>query len=190
MVDTKPVAVIDRVDDLKEDPTDQLVVAEVPLPLRDHPKQVALLAELQHDVDARLLLDDIVERHDVPVVAGEGVESDLPPLKGPLSLVEADLVEALDGVERLMAEGGMGTRSRMRRRSCGDVPREVDDSIRSQAQDRNELELTIVDPVADQVLRVGRVLRCHGGLGFGVDVGGRDHGRRRRRGGSGAAGGG
>lgn len=66
------VAVLDGVEDLEKNALDHLVVADVPLPFRDHPKEVPFLTELEDDVDGRLLLDVILERHDVVVGGREG----------------------------------------------------------------------------------------------------------------------
>ncbi len=44
------------------------------------------------------VVDDAVKADDVGVTGGHGVEHDLTTLKGTLASIEADLVEALDGV--------------------------------------------------------------------------------------------
>lgn len=174
MVDAQLMAVVDRIDDLEEDLADQLVVAEVPLSLSDHPEEVPLLTELQHDVDAVLLLDDIVQCHDVRVMARERVQRDLPSLERPLTLVEADLVETLDGVEGLVTQRGVTPRGWVRGRPRGDVPCEVDDAICAESEDGDEFEAVSVDEVADEVLGVAGVLGGHGCLGDCVRVGRRD----------------
>lgn len=171
MVDAQLVAVVDRVDDLEEDLPDELVVAKVPLSLRDHPEEVSLLTELEDDVDAVLLLNDVVQSHDVAMVTREGVQRNLPPLERPLSLVESNLVEALDGVERLMSQRRMTPRRGIGGWPRSYIPREVDDAVRSQSKDRDKLETIPIDEVSDEVLRVTGVLGGHGCLGYCVRVG-------------------
>jgi hypothetical protein len=44
--DSLRMAVFDRIDDLKENSSNEFVVAEIPLSLRDHSKQISFLTEL------------------------------------------------------------------------------------------------------------------------------------------------
>jgi len=174
--DSLRMAVLDGIDNLEEDSANELVVSEVPLTLRDHPEQVPLLTELQHDVDASFLLDDIVKRDDVWVSTGESVKGDLTTLKRSLTRVESDLVEALDSVEREVAELRVGAGSGLRERSSCDISSEVDDTVSSETEDRDKLEVRegllgrVVDDVADEVLRMRRVVGCHCCLGLGERI--------------------
>lgn len=135
MVDSEAVAVLDGVDDLEEDVLDEGVVPEVPRLFRDLAEEVAVGAEGEDDVDAGRGLDDVVEGDDVGVGGGEGVEGDLPALEGPLAGVEPGLVEALYRV-------------------VPPVPREgfIDDAVRSESDDGDEFECTVVYPLPREVL--------------------------------------
>lgn len=171
------VTVLDRVDDLEEDATDEFVVPEVPLSLRDHAEQISLFAELQDDVDARFLLDHVVERDHVRVPTREAVESDLATLECTLARVEADLVEALDGVEGEVAELRVRAGRRLSQRAGSDVAGEVHNSVRSESENRDKLEVRegvlrrVVDDVPDEVLRMRRIVGGHGSLSLGERVG-------------------
>lgn len=133
MVDAQAVAVVDGVEDLEEDAANEVVVAEVLLTLCDHAKEVAFLAEGQDHVDDGVLLDDVVQRDDVGMMRCQRVQRDLPALEGPLSLVESQLVQAFNRIQRLMAQfwvcRGRGTLCR----GSEDVPGEVDDAVGAQA---------------------------------------------------------
>lgn len=182
------MAVLDGVDNLEEDATDEVVVAQVPLAVRDHPKQVALVAELEHDVGTCLVVDDVIQRRDVGVLRRRVVQVDLALLKAALSHVEADLVQAFDGVERQVAELGVRAARRVQRGPRGNVAREVDDAVGAEPENRHELEVRdasmrarVVDDLPDEVLRMARVLRGHGGLRLGERRLRRDRCRRRCR---------
>lgn len=131
MEDPFRVTVFDGIDNLKENSSNEFVVSEVPLTFRDHSEQVPFLTELQDNVDASLLLDNVVKGNDVRVSTRETVKGDLTTLERTLTRVESDLVQTLDGVEREVTELRMSARGRMRERSSRDIPREVDDSISS-----------------------------------------------------------
>jgi len=147
VVDVEPMTVLDRIDDLDEHRADELVVAEVALALGDHAEQVAVGAEGKHDVDARRRLDHVVQRDDVGMRRGERMQGDLAALERALTTIEADLVEALDGEPR-------------RRPADRSSPRRihqlglVHDAVRAETDDRDEFEPTVVNPMADEVLRV------------------------------------
>jgi hypothetical protein len=69
------------------------------------------------------------------------MKGDLATLERALTRVESDFVEALDSVEREVAELRVGAGSRMRKRSSGDVASEVDDSVSAETEDRDEFEV-------------------------------------------------
>lgn len=72
-----------------------------------------------------------MKRHDVRVSTGESVKGDLTALERALTRVESDLVEALDSVERKVAELRVSSRSGLRERSSSDIASEVNDSVSS-----------------------------------------------------------
>lgn len=146
--DTHRVAILDRVDDLEEDRFDQHVVADIPLLLGDHPKQVALVTKVHNDKDVVALLDDLVQGHNVGVPRRELVKRDLSPLEVPLSRVETGPEKAFDGEVY---------RSRSMK-----VDGEVDHSIGSKTENRKELETTVVEGVTDERwTRVGESVGRH-----------------------------
>jgi hypothetical protein len=65
----------------------------------------------------------------------------------------------------------------MRKRSSGDVASEVDDSVSAETEDRDEFEVResvfgrVVNDVADEVLRMRRVVGGHGCLSLSEGVG-------------------
>lgn len=137
------MAVFDSFDYLEEDILDERVVAEVCCLFGDLREEVAIGAVRENDVDASRCLDDIVQGDDVRVGRSQGVEGDLAALEPPLPAVQAGLVETLDGVVFAVASDGL-----------------VDDSVCANADDRDELESSIVDLLAGQVL-VKLLSVCH-----------------------------
>ena len=154
MEDAHRVAVLDRVDYLQEDFLYQKIVPNIlhdqvtsrlhsskkvthPLTFGDHAEQVAVVAKVHHDVDVLFLLDDLVQRDDVRMPACQLMKGNLSPLEMPLPAVEA-------GAEETFNSEVDGLR-------CVQVDSEVDDAVRAYTEDREELESTAVDGVADEV---------------------------------------
>lgn len=137
------MAVFDSFDYLQEDILDERVVAEVCCLLGDLREEVAIGAVRENDVDASRCLDDIVQGDDVRVGRSQGVEGDLAALEPTLPAVEAGLVETLDGVILAVASDGL-----------------VDDPVCANADDRDELESSVIDLLAGQVL-VELLSVCH-----------------------------
>lgn len=98
MVDADGVAVLHRVEKLKEYALGKQIIADVAGVLGDVAKQVALWAVLEHDEVCVGSLDDVDEGDHIRMRAGQLVQSDLLLEKLRLARREADFVQSLDGI--------------------------------------------------------------------------------------------
>ena len=140
MVDAETVAVLDRINDLQEDVLDEVVAAEVTRLFGDLAEEITVGTVGEDDVDAGRGLDYVMQGDYVRMGGSESVKCDLPSLEGALPAVEAGLVEALDGVLFPISGNGL-----------------VYDAIGSEADDGDELEVAVVDPLAGKVRLLGVV---------------------------------
>ena len=106
----------------------------VALFLRDHLKQVAVGAVLEDDVDGRVprVVEHAVQSHDVGVIRHHGVHENFTQLERTLPLIQADLVQALDGV----VLGAMYPAG------------QVHDAVRAETERREKLQSSIGDQCA------------------------------------------
>lgn len=184
MVDAERVAVFDGVDDLQEHALDQRVVADIPLTVGDHAKQVSILAIVEDDVDEFPFFDRLVHGHDVAMCRGELMERNLAALELSLARVERGFEQALDRVlaaacrwRRRRRTGRRRMMERVRLRAGRGVDGTVHDTVRTDAEHGDEFESAVVDAVAEHVVGAGKPGRRRGRGGGG------GHRERRKEGG-------
>lgn len=98
MVDSEGVAELHGIQQLEKDAPDQGVIADkVPL-VGDARKQISFGAEFHDDVGAIHGIHDADQGHDIGVLAGQMVQTDLPLLVLQLAGVQSRPVEGLDGI--------------------------------------------------------------------------------------------
>lgn len=78
VVDPKRVAVLDGIEQLKEDLLDEVVITEVSTAVEDLCEQVTIASVIHNDVGAVVILDNAVESDDVRVGGCKLVERYLP----------------------------------------------------------------------------------------------------------------
>jgi hypothetical protein len=124
-----------------------------PLLVGDHGEQVTFLSVVHHHVQELALLNEPVHSDDAAVRRGQTVESNLTPLEMPLPSIETGASKAFNcAVHRL----------RITR-----VDAEVHYAVRAGADDRDQLDESIVDKLRRRRNRGGR---GHGVLAFAFAV--------------------
>jgi hypothetical protein len=155
MEDTIVVTEFDGIQELEKDVRDKDVVGEISLSLGDHAKQVSVWTKVEDDVYTGRIDDDVHERDDVGVHGCSCVEVYLAVLEELLAIIETGVVEALYGEPRPMASIGII----VVRRGCLAISGEIDNAVRTESKDFDELESAIVDPRPEtgtvQRVRVG-----------------------------------
>lgn len=132
MVDSELVAVIDGIEDLKEDLLGELVIADILSTLCDVEEQVTFRAELENDEYTIDIVYNLVHGHHIAVGRCQIVKTNLSLLVSNLAPLQRGsvcvvLAEALDGVSN----------------SSGDVEGRVDDTVGTSTQDARQLKLAL-----------------------------------------------
>lgn len=143
MINTHGVAVLDSINELKEDILDQRIVVEVRSIVQDLSEKVGVGSEI-HDDEGVLRIrirDNAMERDDVWMLRNKGVESGLAHVKLTLTRGSCGCLrslgsmwETLDSILMLPTVSGDGT---------------IDDTISAITKNISELEGTIVDESAN-----------------------------------------
>jgi hypothetical protein len=152
------MAVGNGVDNLEEDGTNELVVANVPLALRDHGEQVTARAVVENDKDVLVFLNNLVDAGNVVVAGCELVESNLATLKVALPPVKTCARETLDScvVVRSPWVAGAGT----------NIDSKIHNAVCSIAEDGGQFPSPVVDNPPSEIASSSGKVFGHGGKGI------------------------